>query len=247
MGNVYLYRGKNYTDFIGAVTGTDWANMGPFTNTISSLRVGPNTRAILYKKTNFEEFYKSFDCDEPDLHQWGLGDNSGSLRTAPRLGWMWLFNVVGYGGQFWMHGGDVKKFPVDLQNKLASIKIGEKTNARLFSNSYYFGSIKLLLASDPALLSKIDTWRSVEIIPEQGSGWFYDYTKYGGKPLVADVGVSYLFDWDDRIESFKVGPNTTVKLFEHSWWGGWKYEKSQNVKYMPYDYRNKATSMWVGD
>ena len=250
-GQVWLYTEPYYGGQMLSVLGSDLDFVGAdFNDKISSMRMGPGTCVSLYQHAFYEGGRKNLCGDVMKLANFGFDNTISSLQPYAKAGWLWLFTGTNYTGSVARWDYDVAYLPVPFDNNIRSVKVGAASSAILWDGH---GAGKSLVVTGhvpdlPAL--KFARTSSYQLLPAPGVVWFYDKPGYAGDVLRLDVSLSHLSpfkkqpsgDWDNAIESVKVGPNTTVRLREHPNWGGWAYTISSNVAYLPYFYSNKTSS-----
>jgi hypothetical protein len=251
-GEVWLFQNAFYGGWKRIVTGTDLASVGSsYDDQISSLKVGPDTCVTLYQHASYGGNYKSYCNDILDLAAFGMNDLVSSVRTYPSVGWLWLYTGTAYSGSMSAYNCDIAALPTAV----ASIKVGYLSSATLSKLYNWGGQTFEIRAHTPNLAAVgITGVSSLRVLPAAGWAWLYDSCYYVGDmlPIPWSITVLYIFgkpsgggDFDNAIESLKVGPNTVARLYEHPDFGGWVYESNSSVACLPTSYRNQATSAVV--
>ena len=210
-------------------------------DSISSIKVGGNVRAVLCRDDNYVGGCETFTGDDADLGDNSIGnDQVSSVKVEQRVSscnpnadQIALFVDPNYGGQCVVK--NIGEYPnpssIELPNdSISSIKVGDNVRAELCRDDNYVGGCETFTGDDPDLgndsigndqvsSAKVEQ-RSSPCNSNTDQIALYADTNYGGDCITLDNGnypnPSHLGSLgNDDAESVKVGSNVQATLCEN--------------------------------
>ncbi len=248
-GEVALYENYNYQGQAWKFNAdiTDFRLFPRFNDTISSVRLGPNTRVTLFEHVNFTGRSVELSEDSPWLEVTAVGNDTASsmkVTSQPgqlRQGEVMIFDQPNYGGKSWL----VTQAVMALQaiqglSQIGSVRLGVNTWFAVFTGGNLSG-VRQNLTVDTPTIAPI---QSFQVLPRgdvqptdirPGEVVLYEHANFGGRQLRLSADTPNLINipaWNDVASSVRVGANTAVSLFEHVNYGGRQQTFSQDINWL---------------
>ena len=242
-GEVALFSDANFSGqrWVFSAAQSDFRSVPALNDTVSSLRLGPNTAVTLFADVNFQGASQEFTRDVAWLGGTAVGnDTASSLRTRvgtllPRAGEVVLYEHMDFQGRCWIFNAevsDLRNFE-GLNDQVSSLRVGPNTAVTLYEDVAFQGWSQTFQQDTRWLADTTlgnDVASSFRLSGSTGAGpvapghvALYEHYDFQGRvwQFNADVPDFRVFEGlDDRVSSVWVGADTTATLYEHAGMAG---------------------------
>jgi hypothetical protein len=172
--------------------------------------------------------------DDACLSGRGFNDIASSLRfqaaappqpASPPPGEAWLYSECNFGGTAKTLRADMEYLGNDFNDQLSSLRLGPGTELTLFENGGFAGRALTVTQDEQCLVNRgfNDVASSARVLqtPPPGEAWLYTECNYAGTVKKVNADQPYVGDdVNDQISAVRLGPGTTLVLYEHGNFNG---------------------------
>jgi hypothetical protein len=149
-GEAWLYESCNFSGRVKRVT-EDLSFLGDdFNDVVSSVRVGPDTRIVLFRDEDFRGRSVALERDEACLDNRDFSAVASSVRvksrhsgepenSGPAVGEVWLYEDCNFSGRVKRVTEDLSFLGDDFDDTVSSVRVGPETRVVLYKDEDFHG------------------------------------------------------------------------------------------------------------